>query len=158
MFTLVPVNFFRPEAARDALAEVASLREGEQVLYQEIPAFSAVLVYSVSGDAATPPEIFYILQELPSCGEYNKLLCSWKDGELSLAIAQGRSLLIANCFPAPDFTTAQYYIFLAMKSLQLNPEVTTIRFRHPLSTENEMALYRYFKAVECRGKAFEQER
>ena len=150
MFTLVPVNFFKPEAARSSLAEVAVLKDGEQVSYQEIPAFSAVLVYSISGDAPAPPEIFSILQELPACGEYNKVLCSWKEGELSLAIAQGRSLLLANSYQAPDFTTAQYYIFLAMKSLQLNPEVTTIRFRHSLSAENEMALYRYFKAVECK--------
>lgn len=149
MFTLVPANFFRPEAAREALAEVARLEEGERVEFAEIPAYSAVLVYSVSGSAAAPPEILYILQDLPACPEYNKLLCSWKDGELYLAIAQGKSLLLANSYRAQDFTTAQYYIFLAMKSLQLNPEVTTIRFRHSLSPEQEMALYRYFKAVEC---------
>lgn len=149
MFTLVPVNFFRPEAARDALAEVALLKEGDKVEYIRIPAYDAVLIYNISGDAAAPPEIFDILQELPSCPEYNKLLCSWKDGYLSLAIAQGKSLLLANAYKAPDFVTAQYFIFLAMKSLQLNPEVTTIRFRHALSAEQEMALYRYFKAVEC---------
>ena len=148
MFTLVPVNFFRPETAREALSEVAVLKDGDRVEYTEIPAYSAVLVYSVSGDAAAPPEILYVLQELPSCSEYNKLLCSWKDGEVSLAIAQGKSLLAANSFAAPDFVTAQYYIFMAMKSLQLNPEVTTIRFRHALTPEQEMALYRYFKAVE----------
>ena len=149
MFTLVPVNFFRPEAARQALAEVAALENGDRVEFTEIPAFSAVLIYSVSGDAVAPPEILSILQDLPSCTEYNKLLCFWKDGELSLAIAQGKSLLLANSYPAPDFVTAQYYIFLVMKSLQLNPEVTTIRFRHSLTPEQEMALYRYFKAVEC---------
>ncbi len=149
MFTLVPVNFFRPEAARQALAEVAVLNDGDRVEFTEIPAFSAVLVYSVSGDANAAPEILYVLQDLPSCTEYNKLLCSWKHGELSLAIAQGKSLLLANSYPAPDFVTAQYFIFLAMKSLQLNPEVTTIRFRHSLTPEQEMALYRYFKAVEC---------
>ena len=150
MFTLVPVNFFEPAAARQALADVAILKDGDKVDYKEIPAYSAVLVYSISGDATAPPEMFSILQELSSCPEYNKLLCSWRGGELSLAIAQGRSLLLANAYKAPDFVTAQYFIFLAMKSLQLNPEVTTIRFRHPLSAEQEMALYRYFKAVECR--------
>lgn len=151
MFTLVPVNFFRPAAAREALADVAVLREDDRVEFKDIPAYSAVLIYSVSGDASALPEIFNILQELPSCSEYNKLLCSWKDGELSLAIAQGKSLLLANSYKAPDFTTAQYFIFLAMKSLQLNPEVTTIRFRHTLTPEQEMALYRYFKAVDCKS-------
>jgi hypothetical protein len=149
VFTLVPVNFFKPAAAREALAGVANLNRDSKVEYSEIPAYSAVLIYSVSGDAAAPPEILYILRDLPGCSEYNKLLCSWKDGELSLAIAQGKSLLLANSYKAPDFVTAQYYIFLAMKSLQLNPEVTTIRWRHSLTPEQEMALYRYFKAVDC---------
>ena len=35
-----------------------------------------------------------------------------------------------------------------MKKLQLNPEVSTISFRTPLDAEQEMSLYRYFKAVE----------
>jgi hypothetical protein len=35
-----------------------------------------------------------------------------------------------------------------MKKLQLNTEVTTITFRTPLDTEDELSLYRYFKAVE----------
>ena len=149
MFTLVPEGFFDPAAARDALAEVAPMAESDKVFYKQIPQFGAVLIYNVSGGEDTPPEIFDILRELPSCSEYNKLLCAWHDGELSMAVGQGRSLLLANSYKAPDFTTAQYFIFLALKSLQLNPEVTTIRFRHPLSAENEMALYRYFKAVEC---------
>ena len=67
---------------------------------------------------------------------------------LNLAIAQGKSLLLANTYDAVDFTTAEYFIFLAMKKLQLNPEVTTITFRTPLDTEDELSLYRYFKAVE----------
>jgi hypothetical protein len=76
---------------------------------------------------------------------------SWQDGILSMAIAQGKSLLLANSYQAPDFTTAQYYIYSALKSLQLNPEVTTIHFRHPLPEDAEMSLYRYFKAVDCRS-------
>ena len=80
--------------------------------------------------------------------DYNKILASYMDGVLYLVIAQGRSLLLCNSFQAPDFTTAQYFIFLAMKNLQLNPEVSTICFRTPLSEEDEMSLYRYFKNVE----------
>ena len=47
-----------------------------------------------------------------------------------------------------DFTTAEYYIFLAMKQLQLNPEVSTICMRSFVGPEEEMSLYRYFKSVE----------
>ena len=37
---------------------------------------------------------------------------------------------------------------MSMRKLQLNPEVSTISFRTPLSEEDEMSLYRYFKNVE----------
>ena len=148
MFTLVPANFFDPSSARQALQEVSQLADSDRIAYRQIPRYSAVLIYSIPGGQDVPPGIFDILEHLHECGEYNKLLCSWQDGVLSLAIAQGRSLLLANEYKAPDFVTAQYYIFFAMKSLQLNPEVTTISFRHPLRPEEEMALYRYFKAVE----------
>jgi hypothetical protein len=70
------------------------------------------------------------------------------DGVLYLVIAQGKSLLLCNSYMAPDFTTAEYFIFLAMKKLQLNPEVSSICFRTPLTDEDEMSLYRYFKSVD----------
>ena len=66
---------------------------------------------------------------------------------MHLVIAQGKSLCLANVFAAPDFTTAEYFIFLSMKRLQLNPEVSTVCFRTPLDPEAEMSLYRYFKGV-----------
>lgn len=150
MFTLVPSNFFDASAERETLAGVAELKEGQEVKHIEIPQYDAVLVYAVDGDSdVLYPEIYQVLNDLPKCPEYNKILCSIKDGILTLAIAQGKSLLLANWYNAPDFTTAEYYIFLAMKSLQLNPEVSTICWRTPVDKEDEMSLYRYFKAVDC---------
>ena len=70
------------------------------------------------------------------------------DGWLYLVIAQGKTLLLCNSFLAQDFTTAEYFIFLAMKKLQLNVEMSSIYFRTPLSEEQEMSLYRYFMNVE----------
>jgi hypothetical protein len=134
--------------------------------FVEVPEFAAVLVYSNSigetlsrvisettlrtdGTKARPlPELFYMLRELQSLPDYNKILASYIDGYLYLVVAQGKSLLLCNSFQAPDFTSAEYFIFLTLKKLQLNPEVTTICFRTPLSEEQEMSLYRYFKSVE----------
>ena len=149
MFTLVPSQFFDPATAREALAEVADLREDDTVGHLDLPQYNAVLVYTTDGDSAVSdrPEIFRILTRLPDCPEYNKILCSQLDGRLYLAVAQGKNLLLANSFPARDFTTAEYYIFLTLKSLQLNPEISTICWRNGLDAEDEMSLYRYFKAV-----------
>ena len=149
MFTIVPSAFFNPAAERETLAEVVELGEGSIVRHIEIPQYEAVLIYAVDEDSSVLlPEIYNILNDLPNCKEYNKILCSLQDGILNIAIAQGKALLLANWFKAPDFTTAEYYIFLAMKSLQLNPEVSTITWRSPIDPEDEMSLYRYFKAVD----------
>ena len=150
MFTLVPSHFFDPATARKALAEVADVKEQTEVAHLDIPQYDAVLVYTADGDSVVvdgTPEIYKLLMQLPDCPEYNKILCSISGGHLHLAVAQGKNLLLANSFPAQDFTTAEYYIFLTMKSLQLNPEISTICWRSPLEVEDEMSLYRYFKAV-----------
>ncbi len=163
---LVPSQFFNPEAARSALSDVVRLGESDSVDFAPVPEFGAVLVYSnsigeslsraisqtvltASGDSARIlPEMYYILRSLTQCPEYNKIVASYMDGYLHLAIAQGKSLMLCNVFEATDFTTAEYFLFLAMKKLQLNPEISSITFRTPLSGEQEMSLYRYFRAVE----------
>ncbi|MDD6052685.1 MAG: DUF3822 family protein [Bacteroidales bacterium] len=163
---LIPEQFFDPSSARAALAETVRIRETDLVEYVAVPQHAAVLVYSNSLDetlsrvlsqtvldkAGNPskvyPELYRLLCGLPSCTEYNKILASYMDGCLHLVIAQGKTLLLANAYDAPDFTTAEYYIFLAMKSLQLNPEMSSIWFRTPVSGEQELSLYRYFKSVE----------
>lgn len=150
MFTLVPSRFFDPATARQALAEVADLRDEDVVEQLDIPQYDAVLVYSTGEDSVVvdgTPEIFKLLTKLPDCPEYNKILCSLVEDHLFLAIAQGNNLMLANSFPVQDFTTAQYYIFMSLKSLQLNPEISTICWQTPLDAEDEMSLYRYFKAV-----------
>lgn len=151
--TLVPKHFFNPSEAEEALGRVVKLDSNDHVKYTDIPQYDAVLVYSdfdciSGGHSEALPEMFYLLSALPECREYNKILASYREGVLYLAIAQGKSLMLANAFKAQDFVTAQYYIFFSMKSLQLNPEVSTICWRSPVGSEEEMSLYRYFKAVE----------
>lgn len=147
MFTLVPSNFFNPAAERETLAEVANVKEGSKVAHIEIPQYDAVLIYEVEDSINSFPEIQVILERLPQCKEYNKVLCSIKDDHLYIGIAQGKTLLLANSYAVQDFTTAEYYIFLAMKSLQLNPEQTSICWLGELGAEDEMSLYRYFRSV-----------
>jgi len=142
---LVPSAFFDPASAREALSRTVKLDKDDKVEYISLPEYSAELVYSLSSDL---PELYYLLKKLPEIKEYNKIAASYGDRVLSLAIAQGENLLLANTFQAADFTTAEYFLFMAVRKLQLNPEVSTIHFISPLSGEEEMSLYRYFKTVE----------
>ena len=163
---LIPQSFHNPESSREQLSEVVNLPEAAVVDYIPVPEFASVLVYSTSiggtlhkvlsesvlkmdGNKAKPlPEFYYMLKDVLKINEYNRILASYMDGILYLVVAQGKTLLLCNSFKAPDFTTAQYFIFMVMKKLQLNPEVSTICFRTGLQEEQEMSLYRYFKNVE----------
>ena len=155
----MPSGFYKDDCAGEYLAQVVVMDGNERVSSVQLPQYSAWLVWGVSEDCETlvleadsedreMPELYYILRDLQNCPDYNKILMTWHHGVLYLAIAQGKTLLLANTYQAPDFAAAQYYLFLAMKSLQLNPEVSTVCTRMPLSAEQEISLYRYFKAVE----------
>ena len=149
---LVPSAFFDAASAREILSRTVLLDKDEKIEYISLPEFSAELVYSLSVDIDssedTIPELYYVLKAISGVAEHNKIVASYRDGVLSLAIAQGSDLLLANVFEAADFTTAEYFIFMAVRKLQLNPEVSTIHFLTPLSPEEEMSLYRYFRSVE----------
>lgn len=155
---LVPSAFFDRTYARDILSRTVKLDQEDKVEYISLPEFSAELVYSLS---AVPdesvvlseakdllPELYYLLKKLPEIKEYNKIAASFGDGVLSLVIAQGKNLLLANTFEAADFTTAEYFLFMAVRKLQLNPELSVVHFMSVLTGEEEMSLYRYFKSVE----------
>ena len=164
--TLVPSQVFSSDRAHAILQEVARLSDDDIVEYVSVPDQAAVMVFSnVIGEtlsrvisetvlhpdgtkARLLPELYYMLGQIQSLQEYNKILASYMDGVLYLVIAQGKSLLLCNSYKAPDFTTAEYFIFMAMKKLQLNPEVSSISFRTPLTTEDQMSLYHYFKSVD----------
>ena len=143
---MVPARYFDESASRCFLSEVSNLDDAAVVEHVEIPQLGVVLVYERT--QAGVPELANLLLDLDRSGEYNKILADFREGVLSLVVAQDKNLLLANVFPAQSFTTAEYFIFAALKSLQLNPEVSTICFRGDLSEEDEMSLYTYFKSVE----------
>lgn len=150
---LVPSAFFDLASAREILSRTVALDREDKVEYISLPELSAELVYSLSpdmdhSDGDEYPDMYHLLKKLPDITEYNKILASYGDNVLTLVIAQGENLLLANTFEAADFTTAEYFLFMAVKKLQLNPEVSSVHFLTDLSGEEEMSLYRYFKSVE----------
>ena len=164
--TLVPRDFHRPELSGEILSDVVKLPEGAVVEHVPVPEYGAVMVYSNNiggtlhkvlsesvlkpdGSRSKPlPELYYMLNDLSRISDYNRILASYMDGVLYLVISQGKTLLLCNSYSASDFTTAEYFIFMAMKKLQLNMEMSTICFRTPLSEEQVLSLYRYFMNVE----------
>lgn len=111
-------------------------------------AVSSMLLHPDGSAERVYPELYWLLRALESVGEYNKVLASYAAGRLFLVVSQGRTLLLASSYEVPDFTTAEYFIFAALNKFQLNPELTTIYLRTPVTPEDEVSLYQYFKSVE----------
>lgn len=151
---------------RQILSDTVILGEDDEVRHVAFPEYAAELVYSLTigemlsrtisqavldangRQAEVLPEMYCILKDLGRVDEYNRIVASYASGYLHLGISQGRNLLLANVFSAADFTTAEYFLFMAVRKLQLNLEVSSVYFRTPLTGEEEMSLYRYFKSVE----------
>ncbi len=119
------------------------MAQGEQVHSVFLPKFDSYFIYA--GDKR--PSLLDALERLMSIKEYNKVLCQWDGKILSLCIAQGRSLLLANTFNASDFVSVMYFVLLSLKSLQLNPEISSVYFMNGLSSDNQVSLYHYFREV-----------
>ena len=143
-FTLVPSSIFSEDKAREILSEVVLLDREEPLSFLEVPPQSAVLVYA--GDER--PAVYDMLLSLWKIREYNKIAADYRDGCLSLVLSQGEQLQLCNQYDAPDFTTALYYLALAVSRLQINPQQSTVYFMTAPDSENVRLLYNYFKGVE----------
>ena len=143
-FTLVPSVYFTEEKARRMLEEVVHLDEDEPLSFLEIPPHDAVLVYAGS----ERPRVYDMLLSLCKIRDYNKIIMDFTDGVLYLTVAQGDQLRVCNAFAAEDFVTAEYYLFSALKSLQINPEISTVYSMEALSQQQCISLCSYFKNAE----------
>jgi len=143
---LVPTRFYDEKDPRCFLSEVSVLDDNAVVSSVRVDAYDAVLIYEDMGRGV--PRLYDLLMAASGCKDYSRIIASVDDGVLSLVVAMGENLLLANVYDAPDFTTAEFFIFSVMKSLQLNPEVSAIRFMSSLEEADRMSLYRYFNSVE----------
>ena len=145
---LVPEQFFEPSSARAMLVETADIDDTDEVSYVAVPWCSAVLIYARTPGDDSLPELYHLLLKAGDLDEHNRIVASYRSGVLYLVVSEDRCLRLCNSFRTADFTTAEYYLFMVLKKFQMNPEVSTVYFRAALTDDQEISLYRYFKAVE----------
>ena len=146
-FTLVPESFFDKEKTYQILSEAVRLGETDKVYYKELPEQKAVLVYAADSENDLPP-VASLLGALGRIADHNKVAARVEDGTVSIVLAEGDRLLLANAYPAPDAVTAEYFLFAAMRQFQLNPQVSTVYFLGEAPRELLNDLFRHFKGVE----------
>ena len=148
-YTVVPAFFFRKESAYEILSEAVQLSGTDKVEYKELPQYKAVLVYAYGEDEdASVPVVARLVESSKRIREHNKLAVYYGESYVSIVIATGDKLLLANSYPADDPVTAEYFVFASLKQFQINPQVTTIYILKPVVGEMTDDLVKYFKGVE----------
>lgn len=154
-YTLVPEDFFSPDASRALLSRVVRVEGKDDVKYKELPQYKAVLVY-VANTSTEETAIQSLCEMIAAASvqeKYNRIVARYDNSagaapRLDVVLVAGPRLLFVNSFDAPDSVTAQYYIFAALKQFQINPELTVVYFYGDAPFSMKEDLFRYFSAVE----------
>lgn len=142
-FTLVPRAFFNASEPSQLLSQLVHLEKDDKIEYIELPEYEAVLVY-----CNTMPAVYRLICALTGISDSNRMVLQYDGSLLSLVIAQGGRLLMANSFEAPGFTTALYYAVGALGQFGIKPADVVVRYSGNLESEWQETLQRYFKDIE----------
>ena len=151
IFTLVPAEVYNPEVAREALAGQFLLDRDVEVQAVALGKEGAMVVYPSNAETeGAVPFAVKLMEEAYSVQEYNKVVFHYNaEKRLSHTIIYiGDELKLANSFKADSFESALYFLFLAIKGLQMNPRQCTVRVCCGITKEQEGIFSRFFKGFQ----------
>ncbi len=157
-YTLVPILFFKPDEALSILSRLHTIDDLDEILFAKSPDGESVLIYAMPNavtshifrfhkNAEFYPMSFSLLHKIITLSDYNRILVHFSDKMIHVVTAEKDKLLLSNSYNTPDFVTAFYYIFLTMKEVMFNPEVTTLYISGSLKFEQFKELEQYFMKV-----------
>ena len=173
-YSLIPKILFNKYNYTEAFKKTFDIGTGERIGTASLAEHKAEIIYALPGSLRCDfgeqgpeeeeqdriyPLICKLLETAGSVQKYNKVVFSFcpsvqRENEipekpaLHLVIQEGDNLLLANSYPAAHFNTALYFLFLAVKRVQFNPEQTCVRVCGSLSREEKETLEKYFRGVE----------
>lgn len=157
-YCLVPSSFFKKDEALKLLSQLHNIEEMDEVLFVEIPEQKAVLIYAIPNAVTSHifrvqktaefyPISYFLIDKMSLLADNNRVLVHIADNIVHIVAGERDNLLIANSYPASDFVTAQYYIFLVVKEVMFNPEATFVQVSGNVTDNQITELKKYFKGV-----------
>jgi hypothetical protein len=157
-YCLVPVAFFKKENAMKMLSGLHKIEYLDEVMFVDIPEQKAVLIYAIPNAVTTHifrvqknaefyPVSYFLLDKTSFLLDNNRVLINISHNIVHIVASERDKLLIANSYPASDFVTAEYYLFLVIKEVMFNPESTILQVSGNITAEQENELKRYFKGI-----------
>ncbi len=130
----------------DEINTVKVLKENMVILFAVNSTFLN-LVKNYHPDFKIYPSVFLNLTYLPLYEEYNKLSFNYLKGAVSIVAAEGDKIIYCNSFPAYHFNSALYFLFLALKEVQFNPETSTVYINGNIRDLEIYDMAKYFARI-----------
>ncbi len=157
-FTLVPSSLYRKDDEKRILSLIHKIEEMDEVMSIELPEHEAVLIYAVPNAITSRifkiqkkakyfPIIHSMIKSMSHNKDNNKVCIHLSKNHIHIVATEREKLLLANSYPAKDFVTAQYYIFLVIKEVMFNPEFTTLQVMGNITKSEKKDLSKYFKGI-----------
>ncbi len=147
-FLLEPEPLFDPEHLR----ELYTVEENEEIVSEHLPRYKARLVYakeSVFEGRELKPVITALIEWVMEIEEHNKVAIYYSRSNkmVTIVVAEGERLLLANSYRCTNAETLLYFLSLASQQVVFNPQITRIHSYGELEKSAEDLLKRYFNGV-----------
>ena len=157
-YTLIPKHLYKKGEELQYITKLYQLEDVEEIDIIEDLENKIVILFAVNSTILNLlreiqpsfrifPAIFPAMKHLVNFHEINKIFFKYNKGETSIIAFEGKRLLFCNNFPAQHFNTALYYLFLAVKQIQFNPEQTTIFVSGSIPEIELMNMTKYFSKI-----------
>lgn len=157
-YAIIPIKLFKKEEAHFQVQKLHSIDEFDEINTIEIPEQEMMIAFAVNStflnvikkvqpEFRVVPSVYQILNNIGLFEEHNKIFIQYHKGNVHIVVSEGNRVMYCNSFPALQFNTVLYYVFLAMKQVQLNQEQTTVYFSGNFREEDMANMTKYFPKV-----------
>ncbi len=157
-YALIPKHLYKQGEELESLSKLHQLEDLDEIDVIEVPEQDMVILFAVNStfinciknvqqEFTLVPSIYPIIVNISRFQDYNKIFFQYHKGQLNVIAAEGNRLVYCNSFPAIHFNSALYFLFLALKQVQFNPELTTVYISGNLNDLEIMDIAKYFSKV-----------
>ncbi len=157
-YTLVPQSSYEADYAHMVLGEVKDLEPTDRIQSIDLPLRKAKMIFAVPADIYDGftglaknvkfyPIAYTLVEKLEDIEQHNRVIISFSEGMLHMAVAERERLMFVNTFPTRDIATAEYFIMSVIKEMTFNPEHTFIYIWNKVEDAMVANLRKYFPKV-----------
>ena len=157
-YALIPTKLYQKGKELEELTKLHDIDELEEVNTISILRNEMVMIYAVGStllnlikkyhpNLTIYPTLYTYLNILPDLDGYNKLFFQYIGDIVTVAAAEKERIVFCNSFPASNFSSALYFVLLALKQSQFNPELTTVYISGNIKDYEIFDITRYFSKV-----------